>query len=68
MLGIARGTPYLEAQKVWRDLVKENHPDRVEARGMPKEFLVIANERIKAINAAWNILSPELKRAALVQS
>ena len=68
VLGIARGTPFLEAQRIWRDLVKENHPDRLEARGVPKEFLAIADERIRAINAAWNILSPELKRAALVQS
>lgn len=67
VLGIARGTPFAEAQKIWRALVKENHPDRVEARGVPKEFLAIAEERIRAINAAWHILSPELKRAALVQ-
>ena len=66
ILGIARGTTFHEAQRIWRQLVKENHPDRIEARGVPKEFLIIANERIKAINAAWNILSPELKRAALV--
>jgi DnaJ like chaperone protein len=67
VLGIARGTPFAEAQKIWRQLVKENHPDLIEARGVPKEFLMIADARIKAINAAWNHLSPELKRAALVQ-
>lgn len=67
VLGIARGTPFAQAQKIWRELVKENHPDRVEARGVPKEFLTIAEERIRAINAAWNILAPELKRASLVQ-
>jgi DnaJ like chaperone protein len=67
VLGISRGTPFADAQRIWRELVKENHPDLIEARGVPKEFLVIADERIKAINAAWNILSPELKRAVLVQ-
>jgi DnaJ like chaperone protein len=60
VLGIARGTGYEEAQKVWRDLVKEHHPDRLAARGLPPEFMVIAN-------AAWNLLSPELKRAELVR-
>jgi DnaJ like chaperone protein len=67
VLGITRGTGYEEAQKVWRDLVKEHHPDRLAARGLPPEFMVIANERIRAINAAWNLLSPELKRAELVR-
>ena len=66
VLGIAPGVSFDEAQRTWRKLVKDNHPDLMEARGVPKEFLIIANERIKAINAAWNILSPELKRAALV--
>ncbi len=68
VLGIARGTPFVEAQRIWRELVKENHPDRLEARGVPKEFLVIANERIRAINAAWTLLSAELKRADLVRT
>jgi DnaJ like chaperone protein len=67
VLGIKRGTPFAEAQRMWRELVKENHPDRMEARGVPKEFLVIANERIRAINAAWGLLSAELKRAELVR-
>lgn len=68
VLGIAHGTGFGEAQRIWRELVKENHPDRLEARGVPKEFIAIANDRIRAINAAWNILSPELKRVELVQS
>jgi DnaJ like chaperone protein len=67
ILGLSRGVSFHEAQLAWRALVKENHPDLVEARGVPKEFIAIANERIRAINAAWNLLSPELKRANLVQ-
>lgn len=38
------------------ELVKENHPDRLVARGVPQEFLAIATERMKAINAAWATL------------
>jgi DnaJ like chaperone protein len=68
VLGISRGTGYEAAQKIWRDLVKEHHPDRLAARGLPAEFIVIANERIRAINAAWNRLSPELKRGNLVRA
>ena len=33
--------------------MRENHPDRLIARGVPEEFLRIANDRLAAINAAW---------------
>jgi DnaJ like chaperone protein len=53
----------LEADRSWdrarllrqyRRLVQENHPDRLIARGVPEEFIRIANDRLAAINAAWD--------------
>lgn len=43
----------------YRKLVQENHPDRLIARGVPEEFITIANERLAAINAAWQIVREE---------
>ena len=40
-------------RKHYRRLVVENHPDRLIARGLPEEFVRIANDRLAAINAAW---------------
>jgi DnaJ like chaperone protein len=40
-------------------LVRENHPDRMIARGVPKEFLAIANDRLAAINRAWDNIKRE---------
>lgn len=40
-------------RKRYLALVRENHPDRLAARGVPEEFMAIATERMKAINAAW---------------
>lgn len=37
-----------------RDLVRENHPDREIARGLPPEAIRIATERLAAINAAYD--------------
>jgi len=37
----------------YRKLVRENHPDRLIARGVPEEFVAIANGRLAAINRAW---------------
>ena len=34
-------------------MVAENHPDKVMARGVPKEFIAIATEKVAAINEAY---------------
>lgn len=58
------GNPYilLDADRSWEDerlkshyrkLIKENHPDRFIARGLPPEFVSIANDRLAQINDAW---------------
>jgi len=63
VLGIAPGTPFDEARRRYHDLVRDNHPDTMAARGVPAEFHAIAHERVAAINAAWDVVEPELKRA-----
>jgi DnaJ like chaperone protein len=47
----------------YRQLVAENHPDRLIARGVPEEFVRIANDRLAAINAAWERLESVRVRA-----
>jgi DnaJ like chaperone protein len=37
-------------------MAAENHPDRLIARGVPEEFLAIANRRLAAINAAYEAI------------
>ena len=44
-------------------LVAENHPDRLVARGVPEEFVRIANDRLAAINTAWERLQGVRARA-----
>ncbi len=44
---------YARLRRHYRKLVSENHPDRLIARGMPEEFIRIANDRLAAINTAW---------------
>jgi DnaJ like chaperone protein len=33
--------------------VRENHPDTLVARGVPKELVSIANEKLATINVAY---------------
>ena len=43
-----------EIKKAHRALVVENHPDKLIAKGMPEEFVAVANERLAKINAAYD--------------
>ncbi|MEQ8401666.1 MAG: DnaJ family molecular chaperone [Roseitalea porphyridii] len=62
ILGIDAATDYADARRRYRELVRDNHPDTMAARGVPAEFHAIAHERIAAINAAWDRVEPELRR------
>jgi DnaJ like chaperone protein len=63
VLGIDRTLPFIEARKAWLKLVRENHPDLMVARGLPEEFIAIANARLAAINAAYEQIEREKKAA-----
>jgi DnaJ like chaperone protein len=57
VLGIPPGTPVEEARAAWRALVRESHPDRMIARGVPEEAVKMAETRLIAINRAWEEIS-----------
>lgn len=59
VLGIERDASFDEIKKHYRKLVGENHPDLLIARGVPEEFLRIANEKIAAINAAFDVIEKQ---------
>lgn len=63
VLGVERDEPYDEIRLHYRRLVKENHPDRLIARGVPEEFIAIANERLATINAAFEQIERQRENA-----
>lgn len=62
VLGIPRSATTDEARAAWRVLVKDNHPDRMMARGVPREALQLAERRLMLVNAAWREI--EARQAA----
>lgn len=54
ILGVAHDAGDEEIKSTYRRLVRENHPDRLVAQGMPAEFVELANERLARINAAYD--------------
>lgn len=59
VLEIEPGSSLAEARKRWRALVREAHPDRAIARGLPEEAVRLAEERVIALNRAWEEISKE---------
>lgn len=53
VLGVTPDTPLDEVRATWRRLVRETHPDRMMARGLPEEAIKLAEKRLIAINSAW---------------
>ena len=59
ILGVTRQTPNDEIRTAWKKLVRDNHPDRLIAQGLPEEFVSLANEKLATINAAYDKVAKE---------
>lgn len=50
-----------EVRRVYRALVASHHPDRLIAKGVPEEMMVLATGRMAAINAAYDVIAKARK-------
>ena len=57
VLGVDPDMPMDQVRGVWRQAVRDNHPDRMIARGVPEEAVRMAEKRRQAINRAWEEIS-----------
>ncbi len=48
-----------EIKKQYRKLVVEYHPDKIQAKGLPEEFIKFANDKFKEIQEAYDIIKKE---------
>ncbi|MGO4851312.1 TerB family tellurite resistance protein [Phaeovulum sp. W22_SRMD_FR3] len=53
VLGVPENAPLEEIRAAWRAGVRESHPDRLMARGLPPEAIKMAEGRLMALNRAW---------------
>jgi DnaJ like chaperone protein len=54
ILGVSHDATLDDIRTVWRRLVREGHPDRAIARGLPEEAVALAEKRLVAINHAMD--------------
>jgi len=59
VLGLGPEASDAELKAHYRREVQETHPDRLIARGVPEEFVRIANDRLAALNEAWSKICAE---------
>lgn len=53
VLGVAPTASDSELRTAHRKLVREYHPDTLQSKGLPEEFMEFATEKMTAINDAW---------------
>jgi DnaJ like chaperone protein len=53
VLGLPHSATKDAARKAWKDLVRDTHPDVMQARGVPPEAMKLAARRLQLINEAW---------------
>ncbi len=61
VLGLAPGTGAEPVRKRYRTLVRELHPDRMIARGVPEEARRLAEQRLASVTGAYDEIKQELK-------
>ncbi len=59
VLGIARSASDEAVRAAWKQLMRDNHPDGLAAKGVPPEFIARATDKVARINAAWDTVKRE---------
>ena len=57
VLGVEPSASPDELRAAWRALIRQNHPDQLMARGVPREAVKLAEARLVAVNQAWDDLT-----------
>jgi DnaJ like chaperone protein len=59
ILGVAKTASNEEVKKTYRKLVQEFHPDKLQAKGVPEDFMKLAHEKMAEINKAYTDIRKE---------
>ena len=53
VLGVPSDAPMPAVRRAWAEAVRDSHPDRMVARGVPAEAIRLAEARLRDVNRAW---------------
>ncbi len=60
-LGVASDASNAEIKKAYRKKAAEFHPDKIEGKGLPPEFIKFANDQLAEINASYEAVMSSRK-------
>jgi DnaJ like chaperone protein len=60
-LGLSSDATTSEIKKAYRQKAAEFHPDKIEGKGLPPEFIKFANDRLAEINASYQAVMDSRK-------
>jgi len=61
-LGISASASDAEVKKAYRGLMKEYHPDKLIAKGLPEDMVKVATERAQEVQAAYDLVQKHRKK------
>jgi DnaJ like chaperone protein len=59
ILGVPHDADADTVRAAWRVLIKENHPDKLVAEGLPQDFIDMATSKMATINNAWGTIQKQ---------
>jgi DnaJ like chaperone protein len=68
ILGVAHDASDEAVRAAWKAALSEAHPDRARARGLPPEYVEVAEAKAAAINAAYDTVNRERRLLAIEQA
>ncbi|MBT4701107.1 MAG: co-chaperone DjlA [Rhodospirillaceae bacterium] len=59
VLGVSPSADDAEVKSAYRKLLREYHPDALMSKGLPQDFIDLANEKMASINHAYDMVKKE---------
>ena len=60
-IGVSRSATDAEVKKAYRRLMSQHHPDKLVAKGLPEEMMVLAKEKTQKIRKAYETIKESRK-------
>ncbi|MBT3339793.1 MAG: DnaJ domain-containing protein [Planctomycetes bacterium] len=56
VLGVEPTATDAEVKSAYRNLAKEYHPDVLQSKGLPSDFMEFAKQKMATVNDAWSVV------------
>jgi len=59
ILGVSKNASVGEIKSAYRKIAREYHPDKIQSKGLPEDFMTFAKEKLQAANSAYSSIKEE---------